>query len=42
MEQLFSTRYKLVLPTEEELRLEHIRERRVLEERSRKSAEAES
>lgn len=32
-EQLFATRYKLVLPTEEELRLELIREQRVLEER---------
>lgn len=32
-EQLFATRYKLVLPTVEELRRELIREQRVLEER---------
>ena len=32
-EKLFATRYKLVLPTEEELRRELIREQRVLEER---------
>lgn len=32
-EQLFATRYKLVLPTEEELRIELIREQRLLEER---------
>lgn len=31
-EQLFATRYKLVLPTEEELRIELIREQRLLEE----------
>lgn len=31
-EQLFATRYKLVLPTEEELRQELIREQRLLEE----------
>ena len=36
-EQLFATRYKLVLPTEDELRLELIREQRVLDERARKS-----
>ena len=36
-EQLFATRYKLVLPTEEELRRELIREQRALEERARKS-----
>ena len=33
-EKLFATRYKLVLPTEEELRRELIREQRVLEERA--------
>lgn len=32
-EQLFATQYQLVLPTEEELRLELIREQRLLEER---------
>jgi hypothetical protein len=31
-EKLFATRYKLVLPSEEELRLELIREQRLLEE----------
>ncbi len=36
-EQLFATRYRLVLPTEEELRRELIREQRALEERARKS-----
>ena len=41
-EQLFATRYKLVLPTEEELRRELIREQGVLEERARKSAETKS
>ena len=30
-EQIFATRYKLVLPTEEELRVELIREQRLLE-----------
>ena len=34
-EQIFATRYKLVLPTEEELRLELIREQRLLAERRR-------
>jgi len=33
-EKLFATRYKLVLPTEEQLRLELIREQRLLEERT--------
>jgi predicted nuclease of restriction endonuclease-like (RecB) superfamily len=33
-EKLFATRYKLVLPTEEQLRLELIREQRLLEERA--------
>jgi predicted nuclease of restriction endonuclease-like (RecB) superfamily len=33
-EKLFATRYKLVLPTEEELRRELVREQRVLEERA--------
>jgi predicted nuclease of restriction endonuclease-like (RecB) superfamily len=33
-EQLFATRYKLVLPTEEELRRELIREQRLIEERA--------
>lgn len=33
-EKLFATRYKLVLPTEEELREELIREQRLLEERT--------
>ena len=32
-EKLFATRYQLVLPTEEELRRELIREQRLLEER---------
>ena len=32
-EQLFATQYQLVLPTEEELRIELIREQRLLEER---------
>jgi hypothetical protein len=32
-EQMFASRYKLVLPTEEELRLELIREQQLLEER---------
>jgi len=32
-EQLFATRYKLVLPTEDELRIELIREQRLLESR---------
>jgi predicted nuclease of restriction endonuclease-like (RecB) superfamily len=32
-EQLFASRYKLVLPTEEELRIELIREQRLLEDR---------
>ena len=34
-EQIFATRYKLILPTEEELRLELIREQRLLAERRR-------
>jgi hypothetical protein len=34
-EKLFATRYKLVLPTEEQLRLELIREQRLLEEWAR-------
>jgi len=33
-EKLFATRYKLVLPSEEQLRLELIREQRLLEERA--------
>ncbi len=33
-EKLFATRYKLVLPTEEQLRLELIREQRLLEEQA--------
>ena len=33
-EKLFATRYKLVLPTEEQLRVELIREQRLLEERA--------
>ena len=41
-EQLFATRYKLVLPTEEELRRELIREQRALEERARNSPGSES
>jgi hypothetical protein len=32
-EQLFATKYKLVLPSEEELRAELVREQRLLEER---------
>ncbi len=36
-EQLFATRYRLVLPTEEELRRELIWEQQALEERARKS-----
>ena len=32
-EKLFATRYRLVLPSEEQLRLELIREQRLLEER---------
>jgi predicted nuclease of restriction endonuclease-like (RecB) superfamily len=36
-EKLFATRYKLVLPSEEELRRELIREQRALEERAGKS-----
>jgi len=41
-EQLFATKYKLVLPSEEELRAELVREQRLLEETSylRKSAES--
>jgi predicted nuclease of restriction endonuclease-like (RecB) superfamily len=35
-EQLFASRYRLILPTEEELRLELIREQRLLEERAEK------
>lgn len=41
-EQLFATRYRLVLPTEEELRRELIREQRVLEARARNSPGNES
>jgi hypothetical protein len=32
-EKLFATRYKLVLPTEEQLRLELIREQRLIDNR---------
>ena len=35
--KLFATRYKLVLPTEEQLRLELIREQRLLEEQTERS-----
>ncbi len=37
-EQLFATRYKLVLPSEEELRRELIREQRALEARVKKTS----
>ena len=33
-EQLFATKYKLVLPSEEELRAELVREQRLIEETS--------
>ena len=39
-EQLFATRYKLVLPTEEELRQELIREQLLLEEKRSDAASA--
>ena len=38
-EQLFATRYKLILPSEEQLRAELVREQRLLEERVQENKE---
>jgi len=37
--QLFATRYKLILPSEEQLRAELVREQRLLEERVQENKE---
>ena len=37
-EQLFASRYRLILPIEEELRQEHFREQRLIEERTDNAA----